>query len=191
MGKNTEKIFVVLVLICFLIFGCGRKKTEIESADTGQSLKYFSMEFFGDSFKANLKGEAAEKKSSGSNASVTKPSLEVNSKNFVLQIKTGSKGTGDVILDPSTQNIIRIVLKGSITIDQKNPEGTQTNFTANCGLLTYIEKEETVIMEESPELIQGSNRYRADKIIYNLGENRLRFDGNVQIFFKKETAGSN
>ncbi len=191
MGKNIGKLLAFLALACFLMSGCGRRKTEIESGDGSQSLKNFSMEFFGDSFKASLKGEAAEKKPSDMNASVARPSFEISSKSFILQIKTGSNGTGEVFLDPATQNITKIVIKNSITIVQKNPDSSQTNFTASCGRLTYIEKEETVIMEETPELMQGSNRYRADRITYNLNENRLRFEGNVQISFKKEATGSN
>jgi len=185
MEKNIGRLFTVLVLVCFLSSGCSRKKTTMESTGAGQTIKDFSIEFFGDSFKANLKGEAAEKKSSDSDASVAKPSLEINSKNFVVQINTGPKGSGEVFLDSSTQNIEKIVIKNNITVVQKNPETSQVNFTAKCDQLTYIEKDETVIMEGSPELVQGLNKYKADKIVYNLNENRLKFEGNVQIFFKK------
>ncbi|HPP66823.1 MAG TPA: LptA/OstA family protein [bacterium] len=188
MGENLKKLFTVLMLVCLVGSGCGRKKTTIESQDTGQSMKNFSMEFFGDSFKANLKGEAAEKQSSNNQASVTKPSLEIKSKNFIVEIKTGSKGTGDVFLDSETQNVIRVVITNDITIIQKNPDSLQVNFSATCGRLTYFEKEQIVMMEESPVLKQGVNEYKADKIVYNLNENRLRFEGNVRIFFKKEAA---
>ncbi|MCM8758544.1 MAG: hypothetical protein NC906_02060 [Candidatus Omnitrophica bacterium] len=190
MGKSIGKLILVFVLACLLVSGCGKKKSVGKLHPTGQLLKDFTMEVFGDTFKLTITGIAAEKKSSESQASVSGPTLEIKSKNFIVEIKTGPKGTGEVFLDPETQGITRIIIQNNVNISQKNPETGQINFSANCDKLTYLEKEEIVIMEGSPKVQQGENIYRADRIIYSFRENRLRFEGNVQVNFRKGISGN-
>ncbi len=128
MGKSTGRFVLILGLICLLISGCVRKKTSEEVQHPGQVLKNFTMEVFGDSFKLTLTGFAAEKKASESQASVSKPGIEIKGKNFILEIKTGAKGKGEVFLDPDTQDIKKIVIQNGVNIIQKNPETGQINF---------------------------------------------------------------
>ncbi|MCM8805761.1 MAG: LptA/OstA family protein [Candidatus Omnitrophica bacterium] len=193
MGKIYGKLFVIFVIVCFILMmqGCGRKKTTAEIQQITQELKNFKMEFFDNSFRTTLTGIAAEKNPSNSQASVSRPSIEIKSKNFIMEIKTGAKGTGEVFLDPSTQAVIKIVIQGGVTIVQKNPETSQVNFSASCEKLTYMEKEDIVVMEGSPQVIQGQNQYSANRITYNMKENKLNFEGNVQVRFKRESSGSN
>ncbi|MCX7705578.1 MAG: hypothetical protein N2115_04890 [bacterium] len=185
MGKNTATFVLILILVFSVISGCGRKRTTEEVQQTGQVLKNFSMEFFGDSFSFTLTGLAAEKKTSESQASVSRPGIEIKGKNFVIEIKTGAKGIAEIFLVPETQNISRIVMQNNINIVQRNLETGQINFSASCEKLTYLEKEDTIIMEGSPKVQQGENFYSADRIIYSFKENRLKFEGNVQVSFKK------
>jgi len=190
MAKSAGKIVGILAVVLLMISGCTRKKPTLETQETGQILKNFKLEFFDSSFKITLEGLAAEKKQD-SHTAVSQPAIEIKSKNFILEIRTGSKGTGELFLDPSTQAVMKIVIQNNVMITQKNPENSQTNFSATCEKLTYIEKDDTVVMEGFPQVIQGPNLYSADRITYTFKENKLRFEGNVQVRFKKETAGSN
>lgn len=190
MGKSTGKLILISVLIFSLLSGCGRKKIVDEVQQTGKILKNFTMEIFGESFSLTITGFAAEKKDSESQASISKPAIEIKSKNFVIEIKTGTKGSGEVFLDAETQNVNKIIIQNGVNILQKNPVTGQINFAATCDKLTYVEKEDTVIMEGSPKVQQGENLYAADRIVYSFKENRLRFEGNVQVNFKKGFSGN-
>lgn len=190
MEKNTKRIFTVIMIVCLIFSGCGRKKTVEQVQDTRQILKNFTIEFFDSTFKGTLKGLAAEKNTDNSRATVSKPSIEIKSKNYIIEIKTGSTGTGELFLEPETQNVKKIVIQNKVSIVQKNPETSQINFSAGCEHLTYLEAEDTIIMEGSPWVMQGSNKYSADRISYSFKENKLRFEGNVQAHFKKIGSGS-
>ncbi len=189
MAKSAGKVITILMVFLIMMSGCTRKKPSLETQESGQILKNFTLEFFDNSFKITLVGLAAEKKQD-SHTAVSQPAIEIKSKNFILDIKTGSKGTGELFLDPSTQAITKIVIQNDIMIIQKNPENSQINFSATCEKLTYIEKDDTVIMEGSPQVNQGANFYSADRIIYTFKENKLRFEGNVQVRFKKSSGSS-
>lgn len=189
MGKSAGKFVLITLLVCSLISGCGRKRNTEEIQQPGQMMKNFKMEFFGDSFNFTLSGMAAEKKGSETRASVSSPSVEIKSKDFILEVKTGIKGTGEVFLEPETQKIEKIVIRNGVNIVQKNTETNQINFSATCETLTYLEKENILVMEGSPKVQQGENQYSADRIVYSYKENRLRFEGNVQVNFKKGASG--
>ncbi len=189
MGRVSDKIIGITIILFLLISGCGRKKTAQKIEKPEQTLKNFTMEFFDSSFKVTLTGEAAEKNPAGTQAQVSKPAIEIKSKNFNIEIKTAAKGSGELFLDPDTQSVTKIVIQNNVSIVQRNPETNQVNFSAGCERLTYLEKEDTIIMDGSPWVIQGTNHYNADRIIYSFKENKLRFEGNVQIRFKR--AGSN
>jgi len=166
------------------------QETNSGNSGNGTNFEEFQTGIFRQ-FVQNYPGRTCSGKKAGLAYSSFTPAIEIKSKNFILEIRTGSKGTGELFLDPSTQAVMKIVIQNNVMITQKNPENSQTNFSATCEKLTYIEKDDTVVMEGSPQVIQGSNLYSADRITYTFKENKLRFEGNVQVRFKKETAGSN
>ncbi|MGC8805226.1 MAG: hypothetical protein ACP5QD_04755, partial [Candidatus Ratteibacteria bacterium] len=104
MAKSAGKVITILAIFLLTMSGCARKKPSLETQESGQILKNFTLEFFDSSFKITLMGLAAEKKQD-SHTSVSQPAIEIKNKNFILDIKTGSKGTGELFLDPSTQAI--------------------------------------------------------------------------------------
>ncbi|MCM8788894.1 MAG: LptA/OstA family protein [Candidatus Omnitrophica bacterium] len=185
MGKNSGKIITITLIIFMVMSGCGRKKSTEEVRETGQVLRNFTMQFFDTSFSITLTGLAAEKNSANTQASVSKPAIEIRSKNFIVEIKTGTRGTGEVFLDPETQDVIKIVIQNNVSIIQRIPETNQVNFSASCERLTYLEKEDTIIMDGSPIVTQGTSHYSADRITYSFKENKLKFDGNVKVLFNK------
>lgn len=191
MGKNTKKILAITMIVCLILSGCGRKKSTQQVQHTSQILKNFTIEFFDNTLKITLMGFAAEKDTTNSRATISKPSIEIKGKNYIIEIKTGSTGTGELFLDPETQNVKKIVIQNKVSIVQKNPETSQINFSAGCERLIYHEAEDTIILEGSPWVIQGTNKYSADHITYSFKENKLRFEGNVQVYFKKLGSGSN
>ncbi|MCM8764525.1 MAG: LptA/OstA family protein, partial [Candidatus Omnitrophica bacterium] len=110
---------------------------------------------------------------------------EIKSRNFIVEIKTGDTGAGEIFLDPETQDIKKIVIQNHVSIIQRISETNQINFSAICERLTYLEKEGTIIMDGSPVVTQGTNQYGADRITYSFKENKLKFDGNVKVRFNK------
>ncbi len=172
-------------MFLFLASSCGKKKntTEIEQPD--RFLRNFSMEFKEGTFTVVLKGEAAEKNSASTQTTVTRPQFDIKGRNFIIEVKTDSRSTGELFLEPETQAVSRIVIQKGVNIIQRNPSTGQINFSAGCEKLTYTSAQDTIVMEGSPWINQGANQYRAEKIVYYLKENRLRFEGNVQIFFKR------
>ncbi|MCM8824568.1 MAG: LptA/OstA family protein [Candidatus Omnitrophica bacterium] len=185
MGRNTRKIIAIAAIIIIGLSGCGKKKTTEKMRETGQVLKNFTMRFFDSSLSITLTGLAAEKNSDGTQATVSKPAVEIKSKNFIVEIKTGARGTGEVFLDPETQDVVKIVIQNGVSIIQKIPETNQINFSANSERLIYLAKEDTLIMDGMPVVTQGTNQYSADRITYSFKENKLKFDGNVKVHFKK------
>jgi lipopolysaccharide assembly outer membrane protein LptD (OstA) len=187
MEKTPERVLLIFICCFLVVSGCARKPSGQQlQQQSSQEMRNFRTEFIGEALKVVLVGESAEKDRNASKASVTKPGLDIATENFRLELTTDAHGTGEVFLNEKTQNVEKVVIEGNITIVQKNPKNLQTNFLATCRKATYFREKQIMVFEGEPEIRQGANRYRADRINYSFSDNRLTFEGNVRVSFEKE-----
>lgn len=114
---------------------------------------------------------------------VTHPDFVLNSDRLMLFLGpaegTRPQGAGNGA-DPGS--VRTIIAESNVNIAL--PEGR----TATCNKTTYNVADETLTMEGSPVLREGTNQVRGDKMIFYLRENRNEVQGRVTVDF---TAGDN
>jgi lipopolysaccharide export system protein LptA len=179
MGKNSRAIQYIIVLLC-LVVGCAKKEAP-HLEESSAMLEKFRIESLAGKVALVVTGESAEQENAGAKTVVKKPDLKISSKNSLIDITTDKTGKGELLLDPSTRKISDILLEGTIRITQKPEEGAPPSFIATCTKLIYRQNKEILIMEGSPEIVQAGNRYRADRILYDMRSGKLAFEGNVRV----------
>lgn len=180
MGKSKKSIFGLSLIFLIILFFNGCNKTSTNNNKTGENqLKKFSLKQFSNNFNIILSGEAAEVKKK--NIEVRKPSLTINRKSEIVEIKTGKEGKAEIKINPDNQQIQSVVFSGDIKITQKDINTNKILMEARCGKLTYNDKTQEMVMEKSPVIKRGKSVFSGEKIFYYLEKNSLQIKGNVNV----------
>lgn len=181
MGKNKRKILFYAQIIIFSIFliGCSQKEVKNNEINSGNLIKKFSLKQFSNKINLFIDGEAAEIKSE--NIKVKKPSLLIDRKTEVIEIKTGKEGKAEIKVNPENKQIEKVIFTGNIKIVQKDKRTEKIIMEAECGKLTYNDKKKEMLMENSPVIRRGKNIFSGEKIYYFLEKNTLQIKGNVNV----------
>jgi len=179
MERHIKKVFCLLIMI-FLTYGCSSGKVDEEEAKYEESIKGFTLRQFAEKTSFVLTGESAET-SGESGTSVKNPSLSLKTPHDTIEIKTGKDGKGNFVFLAETRRINKVEFTGEIKILYREISTGKITMEGTCKKLTYIEKDKMLIMEGSPVLKSDKNIFSGDTIYYNLGENTLEIEGNVNV----------
>jgi len=181
MGKSKRKtyFYVFLTIISILFFGgCNRKEVQNTKIDS-TNLKKFSLKQFSSKFNLFISGEAAEIRSK--NIKVKKPSLFIDRKTEVIEIRTGKEGKAEIEINSENKQIESVIFTGNVKIIQKDKKTGKIIMEAECGKLTYSDKNKEMVMENSPVIKREENIFSGEKIYYFLEKNTLQIKGNVNV----------
>ncbi|MDL2285115.1 organic solvent tolerance protein OstA [Desulfovibrio sp. OttesenSCG-928-F07] len=117
---------------------------------------------------------AAQKVTFSGKVKVTHPDFILVSDRLVLYL---SDAKSDKNANSNAGAVNRIIAESKVRINL--PEGR----IATCNKATYTVSSETLLMEGSPELREGNNKIRGDKMIFYLRENRNEVQGRVEVDF--------
>jgi len=180
MGKGKEKIFIfALTIICALLFCNCNKKEEKTERISKIELKKFTLKQFSDNFNLTVIGECAEVKEE--NIKIKNPSFLINNETEYIEIKTGKDGNAEIKIDQNNKAIQYLIFTGDIKITQKDKKSGEIIMEAECGKLTYNDKDKELLMEISPVIKKGENIFSGEKIYYFLEKNTLQIKGNVNV----------
>ncbi|MCL5674339.1 MAG: hypothetical protein M1501_01170 [Candidatus Omnitrophica bacterium] len=189
MGKNIKKLLIIFLTLISLS-GCVKKKAKVPQSNNQPLLKKFTIDYIGSNKEISIIGSKAMAENTNQ-TSVSNPNLAISTKNIVVRISTTSNGQGQIFLNPKTQQPDRIIIQGDrVTINQENLKTKNMNFTAFCKKLTYIKSSSLLILDGNPEIFQGQNKYQANRISYDINNNKITFEGNVKIFYVEKSSGS-
>lgn len=92
----------------------------------------------------------------------------------------------EVYFDKETNDIDQIYCKGDVKIHHQDR-------TSHSDEAVYETKEQKIILTGNPEILQGLDRYRAEKITIFTAENRVIFEPSAQllVYPKKEDGAKN
>lgn len=179
MEKNKTKILInALIFIMVFLCSCEKKNTENPAVEKSQ-FKNFSLTQFSEKTHLVLTGEAAELKES--DIKVKQPSFKISGKDEVIEIKTGKNGNAEIQINPETKQIQKVIFTGQVHIIQIDKKSNDILMEAECGKLTYSDKEKILIMEDSPIIKREKNTFSGEKIYYYLEKNTLQIKGNVNV----------
>lgn len=179
MGRNIEKI-LVLVTVVFLTYGCSRRTENEQPADEpGEEITRFSLKQFADD-KTNfvLKGETAEI-SAKTGTTIATPELSLETATEAIEITTGKEGKGEIRLIPDEKKVQNVVITGNVRIIYKDIKTGAVTMEGRCGKLTYSDREKMIIMEDSPVITRNKSHFKGDVINYRIDKNTLELKGNV------------
>ncbi|MCD6221426.1 LPS export ABC transporter periplasmic protein LptC [bacterium] len=181
MGKNKRKILLngLIILSFMLLIGCNKKEVRNNEIKSGNLIKKFSLKQFSNKINLFIDGEAGEIQSE--NIKVKKPSLLIDRKIEVIEIKTGKEGKAEIEINPENKQIESVIFTGNVKIIQKDKRTKEIIMEAECGKLTYSNKKKEMIMENSPVIRRGKNVFSGEKIYYYLEKNTLQIKGNVNV----------
>ena len=181
MGKNKRKILLYVLIITSFVFliGCSQKEVKNDEIKPSNLIKKFSLKQFSNKINLFIEGEAAEIKSE--NVKVKKPSLLIDRKTEVIEIKTGKRGKAEIEINPESKQIENVIFTGNVKIIQKDKRTEKIIMEAECGKLTYSDKKKEMVMENSPVIRRGKNIFSGEKIYYFLEKNTLQIKGNVNV----------
>ncbi len=190
MAKNFRNLFIIFLTLVTLS-GCVRKKNHAPQSNNQPLLKKFKIDYIGENRDISIVGNKAMAETTN-RTSVSVPGLAISTKNIIIRITTTSNGTGEIFLDPKTQQPSKIIIEADrVTINQENLKTQNMNFTATCKKLTYIKSSSQLILSGNPEILQGINKYQADQIIYDINNNKITFEGNVKIYYMEKSSSHN
>ena len=179
MGRHLKKVFCIL-FVMFITYGCSSKKENPQGKTDQTNIKEFTFRQFAEKMSFTLTGESAEI-SEKNNTSVKKPSLSLKTATENIEITTGKEGKGEFDFVPETRKINKIVFTGNVKILYKESSTGKITMQGTCKKLTYLEADRMLIMEGSPFLESGSNKFSGDIIYYNFDDNTLKIEGSVNV----------
>lgn len=122
---------------------------------------------------------AAQKVTFSGDVKVTHPDFTLTSDKLQLFMSQGGSASprraGDEALNAGA--VQKIIAESKVNIQL--PEGR----TASCNKATYSVETETLTMEGSPVLREGSNQVRGDRMVFYLREGRNEVQGRVAVDF--------
>jgi len=118
------------------LIGCSQKEARNDEINSGNLIKKFSLKQFSNKINLFIDGEAAEIKSK--NIKVKKPSLLIDRKTEVIEIKTGKEGKAEIEVNPENKQIENVIFTGSIKIIQKDKRTEKIIMEAECGKLFFL-----------------------------------------------------
>jgi lipopolysaccharide transport protein LptA len=188
MGKNRRTIykllncmFIFIFISCIFFTGCNERKDITENSAGQEKISGFSFRQFSPDFNFTLKGESAEIATDREKTSVYHPALSLETNSEIIEIKTGKEGKAEMEIDPESEQIKDIVITGDIKIYLKDIKTKKITMQANCGKLTYVDKEKKLILEKSPVIKKGENSFSGERIFYLLDENKFEIKGDVNV----------
>lgn len=178
MEGYLKKIYLFVVILMFLVSGCGKKEETKLLEKPLEEIKCFTLkQFTEDKAGFVLAGEKAEVLSG--EASISTPRLSLSTANEFIEITTGKEGTAEISIDPEKKKIKSITIKGNIKIINRDIKTQQITMEGSCKELIYNENEKIITMEVSPVVKRGNDFFSGDVMYYNLEKNSLEIKGNV------------
>ncbi len=187
MERNFAKILILTVTI-FLVNGCSKKNEPADLDMSNTEIKQFSLkQFASNKISFTLKGESAEI-SSGGETSVRSPQLSFSTSKEIIEINTGKEGKGEIKIVPDEKKLTTIVITGNVKIVYRDIETGVVTMEGYCQKLTYYDEQKRLVMEGSPYVTKGKNRFSGDMIFYEFEKNTIEVKGNIdaQIYTEKK-----
>lgn len=129
------------------------------------------------SSESMIYNSAAQQVTFSGKVKVTHPDFTLNSDKLILYLNSSGSSRQQGAEGRDAGVVQRIVAESKVSINL--PEGR----VATCNKATYSVENETLTMEGSPALSEGSNRIRGDKMIFYLRESRNEVQGRVEVDF--------
>ena len=197
MERNYKKIpsssgkVILLILIFLIIQGCQKKETELLPKTHEEKLSKFSFEQLSDKIHLEIKGESAEISPDRKKSFIKEPFFSLSSKEETIEISTDSEGKAEITIDPESQQIQEVPLKGEIDILQKDIKNNKVLMNAHCKKLTYVESEKLFTMEGNPVIKRNKSSFSGEKILYYWDKNKIEIKGKVNVLIYPEKSSAN
>lgn len=197
MERNYKKIpsssgkVILLILIFLIIQGCQKKETELLPKTHEEKLSKFSFEQLSDKIHLEIKGESAEISPDRKKSFIKEPFFSLSSKEETIEISTDSEGKAEITIDPESQQIQEVLLKGEIDILQKDIKNNKVLMNAHCKKLTYVESEKLFTMEGNPVIKRNKSSFSGEKILYYWDKNKIEIKGKVNVLIYPEKSSAN
>jgi len=186
MEKGPPRLLRFIALLTTLGFllswpsGCQRAPAPAPpAAGVSEHLRGFSFEHFSPAGTMTLTAESAEFGADKKNGSLERPGLAIRSTDSVIEITTGPGATAKMSFGQNREEILSILMEGTIRIVQKDIKSGAVQMEARCGKLTYRGQNSTLMLEKNPVVTRGTNTFSGDTITYFVKDQSLEMEGKI------------